>query len=503
MTYARKWVSDLKTEEPIGKTEMGLKARFLKRAKPVFGVFLALCLVALTFLPPPLLATGASSGVGPAQLQALKAQVERIRGIRAPDSVRLQYLSRSGLREKVLENLREEKSQKELTSAEEIMKMLGLIPPDLDLAKLLVELYTEQVGGFYDSEDDALYLVADAAEMNVMDRLTMAHELVHFLQDHRFRLDRAPFSDKDEEVDDDRLFAASCLVEGDAMLTSQLWARDHLSPHELMQLGELSRRVPTDVLDRAPRYVRESLLFPYQGGMEFVARLYRKGGFAAVDRAFEDPPRSSEEVMHPDKYLSGERPLEVDIPPLGLEGWEKAYENVLGEFDVYQLFSLFIPDHEAKRAAEGWNGNRYAYFRVPEGGQVLACVFLWDSALDAEEFIVAFQSHLESRFGGRLNPRVDQGWKLVEVGGYFYAWDLKGERARLIQTNSHQALEQVKSALGGTEGEPSGDEREPEKTRDVSGWRFTAVAALVASLFVLGLLLAVFILVSYRRRPKP
>jgi hypothetical protein len=470
------------------------------KATSVLTVLLLLASLFSTFHA----AGSALAGVNRAEVQSVREQVERVRGLRASGEVQARYMSRADLKSKILEDLEEEKPRQELRAAEEIMKMLGLIPQDLDLENLLVELYTEQIGGFYDPEDNSLYLVAEESSMNVMDRLTLAHELVHFLQDSRFELDRPPFSEKGEEVDDDGLFAASCLVEGDAMLTSQLWARDYLSPTEIVQLGQLSREVPTEVLDRAPPYAKESLLFPYQGGMEFVSHLYRKGGFAAVDRAFEDPPRSSEEVMHPEKYVDGERPMEVALPSLGDAGWEKAYENVLGEFDVHQLFSLYVPEQEARRAAEGWGGNRYAYYRAPKGNQVLASVFAWDSPTDAKEFSEVFGRHLEGRFGG-VSPRAhERGWELVEAGGYRYAWRVAGRTVLLVQATSAATLEAAREAL---EGAGLGEETEGGAEEDeATGYsadrsRLVLVISLVSALFLLGLALSVFILISNRHRP--
>ena len=483
-----------------GARLLGRKGKGLTIAALAFAVtcmYISLC---PAFRTPGV----AVAGVDQAEVRTITDQVERVRGLRASGEVQARYMSRADLRSKILEDLEEEKPRQELKAAEEIMKMLGLIPQDLDLGNLLVELYTEQVGGFYDPGENVLYLVAEDKSLDVMDRLTLAHELVHFLQDSRFELDRPPFNDKKEDVDDDRLFAASCLVEGDAMLTSQFWARDYLSPAEIVQLGRLGQEVPTEVLDRAPKYVRESLLFPYQGGMEFVSRLYRKGGFAAVDRAFEDPPRSSEEVMHPEKYLEGERPMDVDLPSLGDAGWEKAYENVLGEFDVHQLLSLFIPEQEARRAAEGWGGNRYAYYRAPEGNRVLASVFAWDSPPDAEEFSRAFEKHLEGRFGEVGSRTSERGWELAEAGSYQYAWKVSGRMVLLVQATSAVTLEVAREALerAGVVGE-AGDGMEDGRITEESAdhRRLVVVISLVSALFLLGLALSLFIFVSSRRRP--
>ncbi|MEJ5185756.1 MAG: hypothetical protein WHT46_01570 [Candidatus Geothermincolales bacterium] len=446
----------------------------------------------------------ALASVDRTEVQAVKDQVERARGLRAPREVSVRHMSRADLKAKILEDLEEERPQQELRSAEEIMKMLGLIPQDLDLESLLVDLYTEQIGGFYDPEDDTLYLVAEDTDLDVMDRLTLAHELVHFLQDSKFGLDRAPFSDREEEVDDDRLFAASCLVEGDAMLTSQLWARDNLTPAEILQLGQLSREVPTEVLDRAPRYIRESLLYPYQGGMEFVSRLYRKGGFAAVDEAFEDPPSSSEQVMHPEKYLEKEMPLEVTLPPCGEGDWEKAYDNVLGEFDVHQLLSLFIPDQEARKAAEGWGGNRFAYYRTPEGERVLVSVFLWDSGPDVKEFAQGLRGYLEGRFGPGLRLTTDGSWTLAETGDFLFAWRESERSVFLVQATSRRCLDVARSSLdemgiGDGAAAGAGEEEPGEETGD--RWRLWVVISLVSALFLLGLILSLFLFFFSRGRP--
>jgi hypothetical protein len=152
----------------------------------------ALCVVAMLSLAvSPVAAQGSK-----AQIDEVLSQVENIRGLSANQDIAVNFLSQKELRDKMLEEFEEENPEEELDATQEIMVMLGFIEPDLDLQKLLVDLYTEQIAGFYDQEDKSLYLISEEKEkMSAMDRYVLSHELTHYLQDQNFNLMRPPFHD--------------------------------------------------------------------------------------------------------------------------------------------------------------------------------------------------------------------------------------------------------------------------------------------------------------------
>ena len=157
------------------------------------------------------------------------------------------------------------------------------------------------------------------------------------------------------------------------------------------------------VLDETPDVLVESLQFPYTYGLLFVQDLYEVGGWAAVDGAYADPPRSTEHILHPDRYRAGDEPQLVSLAPLTGTlgaGWRQVDEDTFGEFFTRYYLDQQIPGREAEAAAEGWGGDRYAvHHRQADGALVMALHTVWDTPADAEEFVDAYVAYGEGRFG--------------------------------------------------------------------------------------------------------
>jgi hypothetical protein len=190
--------------------------------------------------------------------------------------------------------------------------------------------------------------------------------------------------------------ARLALVEGDATLLMTLWQIDNLSQAELIQLlGESLDPAVTGPLEKMPAVLRESLLFSYTGGLTFTQGLHSGGGWAAVDAAFAKPPASTEQILHPEKYDSGEAPTIVDLPDdlaarMGA-GWSVGLEDTLGEFQLKLWLAnaaggVATDQANATKAAAGWAGDRVAVLDGPGGVTAVAISSQWDTASDAAEF---------------------------------------------------------------------------------------------------------------------
>jgi hypothetical protein len=186
-------------------------------------------------------------------------------------------------------------------------------------------------------------------------------------------------------------------VEGDATLLMSYWATANLTQAETFQmLGESLDPANTKILNEMPAVLRESLLFPYTSGLAFVQGLQAAGGWQAVNDAFAKPPASTEQVLHPAKYASGEAPLKVDLPNdlatrLGT-GWKVGLEDTLGEFQL----KVWLANAGAGKgagvadaAAAGWGGDRVALLDGPDGAAAVVISTTWDTAQDALEFASA------------------------------------------------------------------------------------------------------------------
>jgi hypothetical protein len=440
-------------------------------------------------------------------------ETESVRGLEASPDIPVNYLTREELEKRMLEDFAADNPEEEIDDAQSIMVMLGFIEPDLDLEEFYIALLTEQIAGFYDPEDNGLYLISESQSMSAMDRYTMSHEFVHYLQDQNFDLMRPPFHDPDdakEETDDDASFAATCLVEGDAMLASEYWLTKYMDVEDMLNMDAESGEYSSEVLDSAPPYIYESLLFPYMEGAEFARYIHKTDGFDSIDKAFSEPPSSTEQIYHPEKYIKGEKPVEVKLEDISSKlgsGWQLDYENVLGEFDVYQLFDPYFMDRDdVETAAEGWGGNRYHYYSNGEGGELLVQSYAWDSEKDAQEFASAYVQYVKDRFGDEVKKEQPIGsWMVWTTDDYLLGLKRDGVNTQLVQALKGEPFEAAIAALG-EEGDPIDEGalqaetgKDSEEETDLS-W---VIIGVVIGLLVLGIILVIVMLVKYRRPPAP
>ena len=116
-------------------------------------------------------------------------------------------------------------------------------------------------------------------------------------------------------------------------------------------------RSTTPSLQQAPAVLRESLMFPYAAGLEFVAAVRADKPWSRIDAVFRDPPVSTEQVLHPDKYLSGERPWKVTTASLtSLPQYKELRRDVLGEL-MYNCL-LYTSDAADERSSVDLGGRR-------------------------------------------------------------------------------------------------------------------------------------------------
>src|SRR5216683_1791938 len=219
--------------------------------------------------------------------------------------------SRLEIEHMLIKNLDEETTPAQMHAAEVTLERLGLAPPDFHYRALMLRVLTEQVAGYYDPKTRQFHL-ADWIDLDGQKPI-MAHELTHALQDQHFNLRRFehwPKGDSDAEL------AAHALIEGDATLAMALYVANNplVALAFLNSLGAAG--MASAELDKAPRALRESLLFPYQDGEKWVSALYKRGGWSEVSQAFTTLPQSTEQILHAEKYFANEAPVKVTLPDI-------------------------------------------------------------------------------------------------------------------------------------------------------------------------------------------
>jgi len=243
-----------------------------------------------------------------------------------------------------------------------VLQLLGMIPTKFDYEKETFNLLEAQLAGFYEPSDGTMYMAADLDEDNA--EATLAHELVHALQDQHF--DLKPHS-KYVEGKSDEQAAFSALAEGDATsaMADVLVARAAAGktaldlPEELF-VEQVLGSVSTGAAAKAPHVMRTSLVAPYIYGTLFVHALRRHGGWSAVDQAWRDLPTTTEQILHVEKWRQHEAALSVATPTFAAlgAGWKQSDDDTFGELGLRLAYEEWVGVDAAADVASAWGGDR-------------------------------------------------------------------------------------------------------------------------------------------------
>ncbi len=334
----------------------------------------------------------------------------------------------------------------ELVGEGTVLRRIGFLPADFDLLAAVDDLAMSGVAGYYRPEQGDIALVESTGLPLELAAWTVAHEYVHALQDQHYDIE----STVDAAPQGDAQTAVSALAEGDATLLMTAVAMSDALSGVLPSDTAIASDQPTGMED-FPQTLSRELIFPYLDGLDFAQRMWGRGGWTSVDAVWQDPPRSTEQVMHPERYPD-DVPVAVELPDVaGLlgEGWTTAHETTMGELRLSLLVAGNEPweVNEASLtgitlpnagAAEGWGGDRLVTLDGPEGSWTLVWQTVWDTPEDAAEFAAAATEAMP-------------GWVAASavLPGTTIAPDLPADRSVLLLTADDAAtLAALESALG-------------------------------------------------------
>jgi len=316
-----------------------------------------------------------------------------------------------------------------LEVAQKLAERLHQVPPGYDLLGKEIEMVEQNVAGLYDADADRFYVVEGTGSPgSVPFMIYAAHELVHAYRD--VDKDYWPRTLRLIHENSDEAQAVRFLVEGDATLLGTAIGPATLAkvdPEPFVrqtarQAGNSEMMIEAALaqpqLAEFPRAMKEALVAAYVEGMAFAAEIYRKGGKAALDAAYDRPPRSTEQVLHPEKYLGPDVDEPVSIeggdPTAALgDGWKLLHSDVFGELDLRILLTEDLGRSDARAAAAGWDGARYWFCEREGAPSFIGAVTAWDSPEDASEFAFAWARWASLRDGGKKKP--------AEAGGSWRA----------------------------------------------------------------------------------
>lgn len=378
------------------------------------GIFLAGFLAFILIAANPVSPAEAEEGY-----ENLVQRTEEIRELKFKTPIVFERLNEASLDSFLETELSRQYKPGEWQALRDSLAMLGAFPKDIDLQGLYRDLLNEQAGGLYDPHTGKMYVIGDLSLKTGFTRMIIVHELTHALTDQHFSLLELPIEDSHN---DDRAQAALSVVEGDATIAMIQFGKD-LGVGGLLFTGLAGLLVDQDTLSSSPTLIQSVLMFPYLAGENFIREVSRKNrmengklvprlvpadfiekpDWDIVNHLYKNPPLSTEQILHPEKYL-GQRddPVEVTIDTdrilksLG-QGWEMAWENTLGEGLIQALLIDSISPLTARDVAAGWDGDRYALFRNKEGASALYWRSIWDTDQDADQFRKALEECAHKR----------------------------------------------------------------------------------------------------------
>jgi hypothetical protein len=383
---------------------------FFAARKLILGLVLLIC-AALT----PAQNTTIAPLSAPTQPQSLAdfiaaadevlAQMSKITGLELRSPLKKSLRSRDQIRAYVIKQMSEDRTPAERYADARSGEALGLIPKGFDTDKFLVNVLTEQIEGLYDPKTHEFF-IADWSPPEDQ-RMVMAHELTHALQDQHFQIEgwaRAARPNDDAEL------AREAFLEGSATAA--------MVDYMMLPMGRSLKDLPdfdasvfvsdqadTPTLKKAPPFLKDALLFPYLHGLNFSSAVLRGSGWASLPAIFARPPASTQQILHPELYKSGKIAPTIAVPDLGGilgEKWVKIDENLVGEFGWNEILKQFLDVERGKSLAAAWDGDRYVLYEQKDTKKLLLAIRIHlDSAEHAARFFGQYSEALEKKHAER------------------------------------------------------------------------------------------------------
>lgn len=385
-------------------------------------------------------------------------KTEELRGLKFETNPSVKYWSTDELKKMMTADFDEELPEAKAKDMQEVLFAFGLTPKGYDLRKEYLELMLEQIAGFYHPKKKLLCLIQGKSGSGMEEETVIIHELNHAMQDQHFDLTR--LQDLTAK-NDDMSTALKCLIEGEATMV--------MFDNVLMQQGGMtSDQVPgiegiiegqmkagggmggQQKLDKAPLVIKEGLIGAYIDGFKFCVAVKRAGGWDDLNKAWADIPVSTEQILHPDRYIKRDMPQTVTIPEKleGLDGWEKVEQNVMGEFGVKMVLLTLKPKSpkSGAEASAGWDGDLFRLYRK-DGKTLLAWATVWDTETDAKEFTAAYVKAIRKKLDGLDDVKATGDGMSNESSGGWVEIKRDGRKVFIAEGGSEEEAKAAVAAM--------------------------------------------------------
>ncbi len=363
--------------------------------------------------------------------------------------------SKQEVREYLVREDKEDKNDAERYADDKTLEAFGLIPKDFPLDTFMLNVLTDQVAGLYDPKAKEFY-IADWIPADEQ-RTVMSHELTHALEDQSFHIDKWI---KAARPNDDAELARDAVSEGSAMaamvdyqmLDQKVGVRELPDVTLLIRAGAVSEMDKDPNLAKAPPYIRDELLFPYLAGTGFTQQFLKAHtGWQDLHLIFQNPPVSTQQIMHPDLYLQGVKPEAVTLPEwkgVVPGDWKLLEENTMGEFGLEEVLKQFLDEKSADLLGPAWKGDRYATFEDAKKEHPLVFRLTLDNADDAGEFFKQYSEALAAKYPKRTEEFRGSGFFQFQSadGGVFLR--CMASACVAVESASRETFDKIDAAIG-------------------------------------------------------
>jgi len=373
-------------------------------------------------------------------IDQLKKKTEEIGKLKFKQAVPIRYLSKTELDAYVARVFAAEYPDDLAKNETDFALMMGFFKTPIDIKEQRRQILLDNVGGLYNESSKEMLIPSDFRMIDQFSALALVHEFRHAIQDQHFSLKGILGTQSDFH---DARLAALAAVEGDAYFCMlSFFEVEPVNAADSVHLDSLSSFISfpgTSSILNSPPLLQKQLLMPYIDGVKFASAIYRKGKWEGLNQMLKNPPVSSEQILHPEKYFKREMPVsvQIDCQP-DPHVWGKTFSGVVGE---YYLNILLNSGDEPPDAAKGWGGDSYNLFRKDE-----SLFFIWeshwDSETDASRFFYDFRRFLEAEFQFSFQYGEERGQIFQAGQGSGHYFFLRKDKNRLfyVRTNQREAM---------------------------------------------------------------
>ena len=365
------------------------------------GLSSGLLLILLGAAPAP--AQPGDSAKLCALIPPLAEQLTKISGMPLRHAVPCDFITKEKIKAFLNKRVKEVAKPEDLRAEELTLKKFGLVPPDFDLARNTIDLLTEQAAAFYDYDKKKLFVTETTATET--QEPVLSHELAHAIADQNYNLSKFIKAGRNS---DDGATARLAVMEGQATwLMSELLARgmgqslkDSPSLVTTMSGAADNAAGQFPVFDKSPLYLRQTLVFPYTKGMLFQHAVFERDGQAGFGEVFRKPPASTQQILHPEKYFSGVKPTQPELPQPHLpKGYKSLVGGSLGELEHAIMLEQYSGKERAAELAPHWRGCAFDLEESKKAGRiVLLYAVEWDSEDAARQYFAAYRAQLAKKW---------------------------------------------------------------------------------------------------------